>query len=314
MSTDLIIHLTEINMLKRISLFLIVNILVIATISIVTSALGLGHYVTAHGLQYGSLLAFCAVWGVLGSFISLALSRWMAKFAMGITPIDPANCSEQEKILYNRVAQLATQAGIQKTPEVGVYQSEDLNAFATGPSKNRSLVAVSTGLLNRMNKNEIDGVLAHEISHIANGDMVTMALIQGVVNAFVMFLSRVIGFFSTQFVKEDIRPVVNMIVVIVLDILFSILGSIVIARFSRWREFRADEGGARLSGKGNMIAALAALKAVYDAPKNEEQDQKAPASIAAFQISNKGGFLSLFSTHPPLEDRIKALQDNKTIL
>ncbi|APJ02938.1 protease HtpX [Silvanigrella aquatica] len=299
-------------MAKRIFLFLFVNILVMITITAITSILGVNHYVTSKGLDYTKLLAFCLVWGFLGAFISLAISRWIAKFSMGITPINPEQCNATERELYNQVAKLAQRAGLPKTPEVGIYESADINAFATGPSKSRSLVAVSSGLLDRMSSNEREGVLAHEIAHIANGDMVTMTLIQGVVNAFVMFFARIIAYATTQFVKEDIRPLVNMIVVIVLEILFSILGSIVIAWFSRQREFKADLGGAQLAGKSSMIAALAALQRVYDSPLPEGEET--PKSIAAFKISNKSGFLEIFSTHPPLEVRIQALRQNNQIL
>ena len=301
-------------MMKRIFLFMLVNIFVVVTISIITSVLGINHYITAHGINYSSLLIFCFIWGFGGAFISLAISRWMAKFSMGIKPIDPNSCSEQEKELYNRVAQLAQKAGITSTPEVGIYESEELNAFATGPTKNSSLVAVSRGLLEKMSAQEINGVLAHEISHIANGDMVTMTLLQGVVNAFVMFFARIIAFGATQFVKEDIRPMINMVVVIALEIVFSILGMIVIAWFSRKREFRADEGGAALSGKTSMISALMALKNAFEKPAPENNSQQIPASIAAFQISNKSSILSLFSTHPPLDTRIQVLKDNRNIL
>ena len=301
-------------MMKRIFLFMLVNIFVVVTISIITSILGINNYVTAHGLNYSSLLIFCFIWGFGGAFISLAISRWIAKFSMGIKPIDPNNSSEQEKELYNRVSQLAQKAGITSMPEVGIYESEELNAFATGPTKNSSLVAVSRGLLEKMGPHEINGVLAHEISHIANGDMVTLTLLQGVVNAFVMFFARIIAYGVTQFVKEEIRPMINMIVVIGLEILFSILGMTVIAWFSRKREFRADEGGASLAGKTSMISALMALKSVHENPVSETNSQKIPASIAAFQISNKSSIFALFSTHPPLEVRIQALKDNRNIL
>lgn len=299
-------------MFKRIFLFIMVNILVMVTITVVTSLLGVNHYMSAKGLNYSSLLLFCLIWGFGGAFISLAISRWVAKFAMGIKPIDPENCTAEERNLYNKVAKLAQKAGLPKTPEVGIYDSAELNAFATGPSKSRALVAVSTGLLNRMDQQEVEGVLAHEVSHIANGDMVTMTLIQGIVNAFVMFFARIIAFATTQFVKEDIRPLVNLVVVIALEILFSLLGSIVIAWFSRMREFKADFGGAQLAGKSSMIAALAALQRVYDNPLPEGEE--APKSIAAFKISNKSSILQIFSTHPPLEVRIQALRQNNLIM
>ncbi|WP_186645535.1 protease HtpX [Fluviispira vulneris] len=299
-------------MAKRIILFLAVNILVMITITIVTSVLGVNHYMSERGINYGTLLAFCFIWGFGGAFISLAISRWVAKFSMNISVIDPTNADARERDLYNRVAALARKAGLPTTPEVGIFESSDLNAFATGPSKKRSLVAVSSGLLEHMNQHEVDGVLAHEISHIANGDMVTMTLVQGVVNAFVMFFARIIAFATTQFVKEDIRPIVNIIVIIVLEILFSILGSLVICWFSRIREFKADSGGAQLAGKSNMIAALSALQRAYELPLQEQE--KAPSSLAAFQISNRSSFLELFSTHPPLAQRIETLKQNNQIL
>jgi heat shock protein HtpX len=299
-------------MAKRIFLFLLVNILVMVTITIITSLLGVNRYMDAEGLNYLNLLVFCLIWGFGGAFISLAISRWIAKFSMGITPINPEHCTSPERELYNKVAKLAQKAGLPNTPEVGIYESTDVNAFATGPSKSRSLVAVSSGLLNRMDNHEIEGVLAHEISHIANGDMVTMTLIQGVVNAFVMFFARIIAFATTQFVKEDIRPIINLIVVIVLEILFSILGMIVIAWFSRKREFKADQGGAQLAGKSSMISALSALQRVYENPLPEGEE--APKAIAAFKISNKSSFLEIFSTHPPLELRIQTLKQNNQIL
>lgn len=299
-------------MAKRIFLFILVNILVMVTITIITSLLGVNRYMDANGLNYSNLLVFCLIWGFGGAFISLAISRWVAKFSMGITPINPEHCTAAERELYNKVAKLAQKAGLPNTPEVGIYESTDVNAFATGPSKIRSLVAVSSGLLDRMDNQEIDGVLAHEISHIANGDMVTMTLVQGVVNAFVMFFARIIAFATTQFVKEDIRPIVNMIVVIVLEILFSILGMVVIAWFSRKREFKADQGGAQLAGKSSMISALSALQRVYENPLPEGEE--APKSIAAFKISNKSSFLEIFSTHPPLELRIETLKQNNQLL
>ena len=299
-------------MAKRIFLFIFVNILVMLTITIITSVLGVNHYMNANGLNYLNLLVFCLIWGFGGAFISLAISRWIAKFSMGITPINPDHCTATERELYQKVAKLAQKAGLPNTPEVGIYESADVNAFATGPSKSKSLVAVSSGLLNRMDNQEIDGVLAHEISHIANGDMVTMTLIQGVVNAFVMFFARIVAFATTQFVKEDIRPIVNLIVVIVLEILFSFLGMIVIAWFSRKREFKADQGGAQLAGKSSMISALSALQRVYENPLAEGEET--PKSIAAFKISNKSSFLEVFSTHPPLEVRIQTLRQNNQIL
>lgn len=302
-------------MVRRLFLFFLVNVLVMVTITIVTSLLGVNHYMSARGLNYERLLVFCLIWGFAGAFISLALSRWIAKFSIGITPIDPSNCTAAERDLYNLVAKLSYKAGLPNTPEVGIYNSPDINAFATGPSKSRALVAVSNGLLQMMNQNEIEGVIAHEITHIANGDMVTMTLLQGVVNAFVMFFARIIAYTATQFVKEDIRPLVNMVVVIVLEIGLSILGMLVVAWFSRQREFRADEGGARLAGKSSMISALAALRSLQEKKLGEQMTpENEHASLATLQISNKERPFALFSTHPPLEVRIQALQENRVLL
>lgn len=301
-------------MFKRIFLFVIVNLLVLVTISIVTSLLGVNHYLTAHGINYQALMGFCLVWGFGGAFISLGLSRIIAKFAMGVRVIDPNNCTSDERSLYDTIAVLARKAQLPKMPEVGIYESPDLNAFATGPSKRRSLVAVSTGLLHRMNRAEVEGVLAHEVTHIANGDMVTMTLLQGIINAFVMFFARVIAFSVTQFVKEDMRPLLNMVVVIVLEILLSLLGMLVVAAFSRYREFRADDGGARLSSKRNMIAALEALQRAYERTVNNEHAPKAAESVAAFRISNKRSLFALLATHPPLETRIATLREKSNIL
>lgn len=298
--------------MKRIFLFLLVNILVVVTISIVASLLGVNRYMGPYGLNYGTLAGFCLVWGMGGAFISLALSRVFAKFAMGVSVINPAQCTSEEQALYQLVSQLAYKANLPATPEVGVYESDEFNAFATGPTKRRSLVAVSRGLLEGMNRTEVEGVLAHEIAHIANGDMVTMTLLQGVINAFVMFFARVIAFFVTQAVREETRPLVNMVVVIALEIVFSLFGMLVVAWFSRQREFRADAGGARLAGKTGMISALVALKQYVERMQMAHEEQaapQAPQAVATLQISNpRGGWFALFATHPPLEDRIAALR------
>ncbi|NBO39195.1 protease HtpX [bacterium] len=292
--------------LKRFFWFFAVNILIVVTISVATSLLGLNHYMTAYGINYQALAGFCLLWGFGGAFISLALSRIIAKFAMGVQVIDPESASGMQKELVTTVYQLAQRAGISKMPEVGIYESPDLNAFATGPTRNRSLVAVSTGLLGRMNKNEIEGVLAHEVAHIANGDMVTMTLIQGIVNAFVMFVARIIGFAIAQSVKEENRRLVNMIAVIACEILLGILGSLAVAWFSRLREYRADAGGAQLAGRNKMVAALESLQRSFESLEPDN----APQSVAAFRISNKrGGLLAAFSTHPPLEERIARLRE-----
>ena len=290
--------------MKRIFLFMAVNILVVTTLSIVLNILGVGHYITPYGLDMSALLKFCFVWGMGGAFISLAISRIMAKFAMGVKVIDPATASGEAAWLVQTVHQLAKSAMLPAMPEVGIYQSPELNAFATGPTKSRALVAVSTGLLERMSHDQVEGVLSHEITHISNGDMVTMTLIQGVVNAFVMFLARIIAFAISQNVKEGNRRGVQMMVTFALEIGLSLLGMIVVAAFSRRREFRADAGGAQLAGREKMITALQALQRGF----GTAVDNRGPA-LATMKISGKrGGFLALLSTHPPLETRIARLQ------
>lgn len=294
---------------KRIFLFVFTNVLIIATVSTVISLLGIQPYIEAKGINYQSLLGFCLIWGFGGAFISLALSKIMAKWMMGVQIIDPLTNNYEHRHLVEKVHGFARKAGIQKMPEVGYYESEDLNAFATGPTKNRSLVAVSTGLLRNMNENELDGVLAHEVAHIANGDMVTMTLVQGVVNAFVMFLARIIGYFASQFVSEDKRNIVQFGVVLVCELALGVLGMIVVSSFSRKREYRADAGGASLSSTENMISALERLKVNLQLPQTDEQ----PA-LASLKISGKtGGFLKLFSTHPDLDDRIQVLKMKRGI-
>ncbi len=289
---------------KRIFLFIAVNLLVVVTISILLSVLGVKPYITAYGIDYWSLMIFCLVWGFGGAFISLGLSRIMAKWMMGVQIIDPRDSDSRSQQLVQIVHQLAKSAGMRVMPQVGIYDSPDVNAFATGPTKNRALVAVSSGLLARMNRGQLEGVLGHEVAHITNGDMVTMTLVQGVVNAFVMFIARVIAFALSQNVKEENRHMVHFLAVIVLEIVLSILGAIVVAFFSRMREFRADKEGARLAGRDKMIDALRGLQRVFDPHTSDDH-----ASVATLKISGKSGsFLALFSTHPPLELRIQKLE------
>ena len=292
-------------MAKRIVLFLAVNLLVIVTISILLAVLGVGPYLTRQGIDYGSLMAFCLVWGMGGAFISLALSRVMAKAMMGVQVIDPRTPESGAQELLQTVARLAQGAAI-PMPEVGVYESEDLNAFATGPTRSRALVAVSSGMLRRMRGSEIEGVLAHEVSHVANGDMVTMTLLQGIVNAFAMFLARAIAWGIALGTRrdEDEAPSYGMAIAIqfVLEMVLMVLGSMVVLWFSRWREFRADAGGARVAGRERMIGALEALR------RDVEHVAPATPAVAAFRISNPGGFARLFASHPPLEERIARLR------
>lgn len=293
-------------MFKRIFLFVLTNILVMVSVSIILSVLGVGNYLTASGINYEALMVFCLVWGFVGSGISLLLSKFMAKRMMGVEIVDERS---QYGDLVRKVHLLAKQAGIEKMPEVGVYQSPEVNAFATGPTKNNALVAVSTGLLQQMNAEEVEGVLAHEVAHVANGDMVTMALVQGVVNAFVMFFARVAAFALAQVMsgdRDDDRPVASgwtyHLTVMVCEILFSFLGMFVVAYVSRMREFRADKGGAQYAGKHKMVAALKRLQQKIDMV-DDSQD-----ALKAMKISSKKGLMNFLSTHPSLEDRIAALE------
>lgn len=292
-------------MLKRFGVFILVNILVLTTITIVLSVLGVGNYIEDGNLNLSTLLVFSAVVGFTGAFISLALSRIMAKWMMGVRVLDPDKntLTSEEMRLVEQVHRMARDSGITVMPEVGIYNSAEVNAFATGPTKNRSLVAVSSGLLSQMDKDAVEGVLAHEVAHIANGDMVTMTLIQGVVNTFVVFLSRIAAFVASRFVREDMAPIVHFIAIIIFQILFSILGSIAVMAFSRYREFRADEGGAALAGKDKMIHALQSLK------RNVQMVDNSQTSLATLKINGGGrSWTKLFSSHPDLDDRIRELQ------
>ena len=287
--------------MKRIFLFMATNIAIMVTLMIVLSLLGFTGYLTADGLDYGALMVFSLVWGFGGAFISLMMSRWMAKTAMGVQLVDGRTGHADLDWLYQSVEQLTRKAGL-PMPEVGIYDSPEVNAFATGPSKRSSLVAVSSGLMRSMRREEIEGVLAHEVSHIQNGDMVTMTLIQGVVNAFSIFFSRVIANIVRQLVDERISGIVFFVATIVFDIVFSFLGMMVVAWFSRAREFRADAGAAVLSTRNNMIAALQRLQA------NQGLVDQSQPQLATMKINGAKGFMALVSTHPPLEARIAALQ------
>jgi heat shock protein HtpX len=288
--------------MKRIILFLATNIAVLAVLSIVMQVLGVDRMLAAQGQNYVGLLIMAAVFGFGGSFISLAMSKWMAKRAMGVQVIEqPRNA--REAWLVETVRRQAQEAGI-AMPEVGIFESPDMNAFATGARRDAALVAVSSGLLNGMSQHEAEAVLGHEVSHVANGDMVTLTLIQGVVNTFVIFLSRVIGGLIDNAMsgnRERRGPgPFYFLIVMVLQILLGILASMIVAWFSRHREFRADRGGAHLSGRENMIGALRRLQQRHATPL--------PEQMTAFGIS--GGKLSkMFASHPPLEERIAALQN-----
>jgi heat shock protein HtpX len=291
----------------RIGLFLATNVAILVVLSIVFSLLGLDGILAENqvDLNLQALLVLSAVIGFMGSFISLLISKWMAKRSMGVQLIDPQNPgSADASWLISTVQRQAQQAGI-GMPEVGVFDSADPNAFATGASRNNALVAVSTGLMQSMNQDEVEAVLAHEVSHIANGDMVTMALIQGVVNTFVIFLSRLVGFFVDRVILKNKRGlgIGYFISSIVAQILLGILASTIVMWFSRRREFRADAGSAALAGNQKMISALRSLQRA-----NSNEDL--PAQFAGLGISgkNKGGFGALFRSHPPLEQRIEALE------
>lgn len=297
--------------MKRIFIFLAVSLLISITISTIMSLLGIGNYISQGGIQYGALMVFCLFWGIGGSLIALLMSKMLAKWTMGVQIV---TLDGPHRDIVEKVHRLSRRAGLTEMPEVGIYQSPDVNAFATGRSRNSSLVAVSTGLLTRMNDSEVEGVLAHEVAHIANGDMVTMALVTGVVNAFVMFFSRVIAFAITQAMRnndEDDAPTspwITMGITMVLDIVLGFLAMPIIAWFSRYREFRADKGGADLAGREKMIAALESLQRAY--PQLAESEGKVDPSFRSMQISSRGAFTQLFSTHPPLDVRIKALRNN----
>ncbi len=291
--------------MMRVLLFLATNLAVILVASITLNLLGVGSYQTQGGLDLQALLAFALVFGMTGSFISLLLSKWMAKKSTGTIIIDQPQSSAEQWLLHT-VEELASSAGI-GMPEVGVFPSEQSNAFATGWNKNSALVAVSSGLLQRFNKDEIRAVLAHEIGHVANGDMVTLALIQGVVNTFVIFFSRIIGNLIDKvvFKTEQGYGPAYYISSIIAEIVLGILASTIVMWFSRRREFRADEMGARLAGTTAMIGALQRLRAESQLP-----DQM-PATMQAFGISRgtREGLAALFASHPPLEARIAALQN-----
>ncbi len=291
----------------RVLLFLGTNIAVIAVASITLNLLGVDSYLQAnqpYGLNFQSLLIFCFIFGMSGSLVSLFLSKWMAKMSTRTQIIEQPR-DTAEKWLLETVRELADEAGI-GMPEVGIFPAMQSNAFATGWNKNNALVAVSEGLLRRFSHDEVRAVLAHEIGHVANGDMVTLSLIQGVVNTFVMFFARIIGSIVDRvvFKNENGHGIGFFVVTIVAEIVLGILASTIVMWFSRRREFRADDMGARLAGKGAMISALQRLKMESQVP-----DQM-PDTLTAFGITKgqREGFKALFSSHPPLDDRIAALQ------
>jgi heat shock protein HtpX len=296
------------SFIKRIFLFLLLNFLVVLTITTILSLFNVSPYLNAHGLDVESLAIFCLIWGFSGAIISLFLSKTMAKWMMGVSTIQEDEASQKLKLIFEKVKQISEKSNLEYIPEVGIYKSLEVNAFATGPSKKRSLIALSTGLIDKMSDDEIDAIIGHEIAHIANGDMITMTLLQGVVNAFVMFLARILAYLISSSNKKSRSSYSgHYFFVYIFEILFMLLGAILISFFSKKREFRADEFSAKNLGKDKMIKALTTLKEVY----HIKDFKKEKMAIQTLKISNnsKRGILRLFATHPSLDERIKRLKD-----
>ncbi|MDP0562783.1 MAG: protease HtpX [Candidatus Endonucleobacter sp. (ex Gigantidas childressi)] len=290
--------------MKRILLFIITNMAVMVLASITLHIIGVDNYITAQGLDLTSLLIFCCVFGFTGAFVSLLLSKWMAKKSTGTRLVAHPRDSK-ERWLIDTVAELSEKAGI-GMPEVGIFPSPESNAFATGWNKNNALVSVSQGLLDRFSPSEARAVIGHEIGHVANGDMVTLALIQGVVNTFVMFFARIIGYTVNACLRRNDNTFFYLTSFIA-EIILGFLSSAIVMWFSRQREFRADAAGARFAGTENMIAALERLRSEYEGPS------VMPTALAAFGIRSglKKGLASMFTSHPPLDQRIAALNGAK---
>ncbi len=288
--------------MKRVVLFLATNLMVGLLLFGVTSALGLNTFFTEKGINYQMLMLSSLVYGFGAAFISLGLSRIIAKWTMGIQLVTPQTPGAGGQIARDVYA-LAEKAGLKGMPEVGIYESPEMNAFATGPSQKRSLVAVSTGLLTQMPEDQVKAVLAHEIAHIKNGDMVTMTLLQGVINSFAIFLARIIAYFASLAVDSKLSGIVYIVVNIACQLLFTMLGSLITMAFSRHREFRADAMAGELLNRGSMIGALQTLQ-----QKFEPFD--APNGLATAKIADGKGMFKLWSSHPPIEARIEALRRN----
>ena len=305
--------------LKRFGYFIITGLLVSLTVSLIVSFLSRFFHFDLGGGGYAGLFVLCLIYGLVGSFVSLQISRWSAKRFHGVQVIDPQTTNQTERKLIDTVYRIARNAGMEVMPEVGFYESADVNAFATGPSKKRSLVAVSSGLMNTMSDAEIEGVLAHELAHIMNGDMVTLTLIQGIVSAFAMFVAQIItmAIMNAFRSRDDDRRglgdfFLRQFIYSMVSIVFTLLGSIVVNYFSRQREFRADAGGARFASPEKMTAALNKLQLVYGKVQTvtNEEEEKPSTTLAVLKISGKStGIARLFMTHPPLEERIAALKN-----
>ncbi|MFL0809200.1 MAG: protease HtpX [Agarilytica sp.] len=295
--------------MKRIGLFLMTNLAIIVVASITLNLLGVGSYLdqSGTGLNLSALLIFCAVFGISGALVSLFMSKWVAKKFSNVRIINTPRTAE-ERWLLETVSDLAKKAGI-GMPEVGIFPAQQSNAFATGWNRNSALVAVSQGLLQRFNKNEVRAVMAHEIGHVANGDMITLALVQGVINTFVMFFARIIGHLFDRVVLKNERGhgIGFYIATFVSEIILAFLANMIVAWFSRYREFRADEAGARLADRASMISALGRLQAEMQ----QKVPNEMPDTLTAFGISSgfQEKFMAAFATHPPLEKRIAALQN-----
>lgn len=296
-------------MFKRFGLLLMVNFGIMITLSLVLNLLGVGHYITSRGINYESLMIFCLVWGMGGSFISLMMSKTIAKWTMSLEMISPNDPNPTAQKLNAMMSRLTQAAGLPRAPEFAIYDSPEVNAFATGPSKSNSLVAVSTGLLHSMDDEQVEGVLAHEVSHIANGDMVTMTLLQGVINAFVMFFAKIAAWAVANAMRgedEEGQPSFWLVFAIEMafTFVFAFFGMLIANAFSRFREFKADKGGARLAGREKMISALEALKHQVGQPDSRGE------ALNNFKISSGGrkSFVELLQTHPSLDDRIDALR------
>lgn len=294
---------------KRVILFLLLNLCIVTTVSVITQLLGLDIYLGRQGINFSHLAVFCMIWGLASAFISLVLSRSMAKWLMGVQIIDPTRASGEAKRLLDHVHALARKAGMRHMPQVGLFSSKSPNAFATGPSAKRSLIALSDSLISGLSEEELGAVIGHEITHITSGDMMTMTLIQGVINGFVMFLARACAYIAAQAIsgrsrdsRSSVSPMVYFLCVTLFEICFMMLGMLLVAAYSRWREFRADTGGAQLTSRPAMANALRAI----DCKSSPAQQQGAFDSL---QIHTKRGrFLSLLATHPPIEKRIARLQ------